>query len=195
MCPHEDRKFRLIFALFVLVMLLVSFLYGSWKLSQQESLPQKLSQQEQIQFVLETAYNQKWPRSELMAHSIVMASAAEGVDAGLLLAVMQVESTMFPRTNKHSGATGFMQVKPHMWQEECGHYLIKETYENIFAGACVLRHNLEQYRNVKEALLVYNIGRRNYLNGVLISEGNHYVQKVLLEASRASDAIDKVSEL
>jgi soluble lytic murein transglycosylase-like protein len=85
-------------------------------------------------------------------------SAAQGVDAKLVRAVIQVESAYQERAKSRKGAMGLMQLMP----ETARQYAVGDPYEpesNIEAGIKHLKSLLQRFaQNVPLALAAYNAG-------------------------------------
>ena len=85
-------------------------------------------------------------------------SAAQGVDAKLVRAVIQVESAYQERAKSRKGAMGLMQLMP----ETARQYAVADPYEpesNIEAGIKHLKSLLQRFaQNVPLALAAYNAG-------------------------------------
>lgn len=102
---------------------------------------------------------------------IQTASAKYGVDANLIKAVIQKESTWNPNALNGSGAAGLMQVMPANWRA----YGITNPYDpaqNIEAGTKILREKLDQAGgDLAAALSAYS--------GHVKSDGTAYVKAVM----------------
>jgi soluble lytic murein transglycosylase-like protein len=85
-------------------------------------------------------------------------SAAQGVDAKLVRAVIQVESAYQQRAKSRKGAMGLMQLMP----ETARQYAVADPYEpesNIEAGIKHLKSLLQRFaQDVPLALAAYNAG-------------------------------------
>jgi soluble lytic murein transglycosylase-like protein len=85
-------------------------------------------------------------------------SAAQGVRADLVRAVIQVESAFNPRARSSKGALGLMQLMPDT-AAELGVGDAFDPRENIRGGVAYLRSLLDRYdRNEELALAAYNAG-------------------------------------
>ena len=88
-----------------------------------------------------------------------------GLEPDLILAVIAVESQFDHFAVSNVGAVGLMQVMP-FWKEELGskedNLLNIET--NIRYGCAILRHYLDRYKSLDQALAAYNgsLGSRKY---------------------------------
>jgi soluble lytic murein transglycosylase-like protein len=96
-----------------------------------------------------------------------------GLDAHLVLAVIDVESKFRKYAVSRAGAKGLMQVMPFWVKEigEPGHNLFHER-TNLRYGCTILRHYLDRERgNLANALGRYNgsLGQAEYPNLVLKS--------------------------
>ncbi len=102
---------------------------------------------------------------------IQAASSNYGVDANLIKAVIQKESTWNPNALNGSGAAGLMQVMPANWRA----YGITNPYDpaqNIEAGTKILREKLDQAGgDLAAALSAYS--------GHVKADGSGYVKAVL----------------
>lgn len=87
---------------------------------------------------------------------IERAAAAEGVDARIVKAVIQVESAYQERARSRRGAMGLMQLMP----ETARQYAVANPYDpraNVEAGVRHLRSLLDRYP-LRLALAAYNAG-------------------------------------
>jgi soluble lytic murein transglycosylase-like protein len=98
-------------------------------------------------------------------------SGAQRLPPGLVLAIIDVESSFNRYAVSSAGAVGLMQVMP-FWPEELGmrRFQLITVSENIKMGAAIFRHYLKRERNnVAKALARYNgsVGRRVYSDLVI----------------------------
>lgn len=98
---------------------------------------------------------------EQFADAILRFSAAHGIDARLILAVIAVESSFDPNSTSHSGAMGLGQLMPGT----ASGMGVKNAYdpiENISATVKLIRGHLEKYKSKPDAfnlaLAAYNAG-------------------------------------
>ena len=80
-----------------------------------------------------------------------------GLDAGLVLAVIQAESSFDHTAVSPVGAQGAMQIMPHT-QEELGLIDPFDPRANVYAGSQYLMHQLQRFGSVELALAAYNAG-------------------------------------
>jgi len=109
-------------------------------------------------------------------------SAAQGVDAKLVRAVIQVESAYQQRARSRKGAMGLMQLMP----ETAKQYAVVDPYEpesNIEAGIKHLKTLLQRFaQNVPLALAAYNAGEatvRRFGGIPPYAETREYVNSIL----------------
>ena len=79
------------------------------------------------------------------------------IDAGLVLAVIQAESSFDHTAVSPVGAQGAMQIMPHT-QEELGLIDPFDPRANVYAGSQYLMHQLQRFGSVELALAAYNAG-------------------------------------
>ena len=114
-------------------------------------------------------------------------SAAQGVDAKLVRAVIQVESAYQERAKSRKGAMGLMQLMP----ETARQYAVADPYapeSNIEGGIKHLKSLLERFaQNVPLALAAYNAGEatvRRFGGIPPYPETRDYVSSILKIAGR-----------
>lgn len=98
-------------------------------------------------------------------------NGAQRLPPGLVLAIIDVESSFNRYAVSSAGAVGLMQVMP-FWPEELGmrRFQLITVSENIKMGAAIFRHYLKREKNnVAKALARYNgsVGRRVYSDLVI----------------------------
>lgn len=107
-------------------------------------------------------YVLRYAISPEMASQIHELSMAEGVDPELAFRVIRVESRFYPRARSPVGALGLMQLMPSTarWLDPSlrTEAQILEPRTNLRLGLRYLRMLLEQYGDVRLALLAYNRG-------------------------------------
>ncbi len=108
------------------------------------------------------------------------ASVRHGVDAELLFALIEVESSYRPDAVSAKGAMGLMQLMPATAQQ----YAVVDPYDpsdNVEAGTQHLRSLLDRY-DVDSALAAYNAGEgsvRRFGGVPPFPETRRYVTKIL----------------
>ncbi len=103
-----------------------------------------------------------------MTRSLLHAESAHGVDALLLLAVIEQESHYRPRARGQRGALGLMQVRPSTAREVADRHGIKlrndralhDPATNIPIGAAYLAELKRKFGSWELALTAYNRGPR-----------------------------------
>ena len=119
---------------------------------------------------------------------IEMVSRANGVDPSLVKAVALVESGFNPKARSSKGAVGLMQLMPTT-AAQYGVSNIHDPYQNLNAGAKLLRELLDQYQgDVTLALAAYNAGSgavTRYGGVPAFAETRDYVKKVQAKMGRA----------
>lgn len=118
-------------------------------------------------------------RYDQMIHKV---AKVHGVDAALVRAVVQVESSFNPGAVSNKGATGLMQLMPAT-ARRFGVQDRIDPYENVDGGVRYLRFLLELFQDdVRLALAAYNAGEgavKRY-NGIPpYPETRDYVRKVM----------------
>ena len=117
-------------------------------------------------------------------------AARHGVAAGLVEAVIRVESAFNPRAVSNKGAQGLMQLMPRT-ASSLGVRNVFDPRENIDGGVRHLRYLLDKYPgNVPFALAAYNAGEKavDQYGGIPpYAETQQYVQKILGPGGAAND--------
>ena len=95
----------------------------------------------------------------------------------LLLALVQTESSFRVKAESSKGARGLTQIMPYN-AKRCGLHpdQLWDISLNLACGAQILREEIERLGSIKDALSVYNCGKR------LCKQGQRYATKVLLLA-------------
>ena len=102
---------------------------------------------------------------------------AQRLPPGLVMAIVDAESSFNRWAVSGAGAVGLMQVMP-FWPEQLGmrRYQLVKVVENIRMGCAIFRFYLQRERNdVPRALARYNgsVGRRNY-SDLVINRWTHW---------------------
>jgi soluble lytic murein transglycosylase-like protein len=133
------------------------------------------------------------PEEEMaIAQAVVMQSARTGLDASLLLGVIQVESSFKKHQVSRVGAMGLMQVRPttavafaaEAGVEWDGAETLFDIHSNIAIGATYLAFKLRRFGSVELALTAYCHGptrlRRVLREGEVSASMLRYANKVQL---------------
>jgi len=96
----------------------------------------------------------------------------DSLPAGLVMAVLDVESRFDPWAVSSAGAVGLMQVMP-FWPERLGmrRYQLTRVSANIHMGCAILRYYMhDERRDIRRALQRYNgsVGHRDYADRVIV---------------------------
>jgi len=132
----------------------------------------------EAEILVEATSPQALPRP--FAAIIDAASVRHGVDAALLFALIEVESSYRPNAVSPKGAMGLMQLMPATAQQ----YAVADPYDpsdNVEAGTQHLRSLLDRY-DVDSALAAYNAGEgsvRKFGGVPPFPETRRYVTKIL----------------
>ena len=130
-----------------------------------------------VEILVEATSPQAPPRP--FAAIIDAASVRHGVDAALLFALIEVESSYRPNAVSPKGAMGLMQLMPATAQQ----YAVADPYDpsdNVEAGTQHLRSLLDRY-DVDSALAAYNAGEgsvRKFGGVPPFPETRRYVTKI-----------------
>jgi soluble lytic murein transglycosylase len=109
------------------------------------------------------------------------------LDPALLAAVIYQESKFDADARSRSGAIGLMQLMPATARGIAvrtggRRFRVGDLYDpeiNVRYGSWYLRHLLDKYGNVEDALAAYNGGQGNVDRGVRYAETEEYVDHVL----------------
>lgn len=114
------------------------------------------------------------PARERLAGALLEAEETQGVDALLILAVIEHESGYDPTARGRSGSVGLMQIRPptaramakQMGIEWRGAEQLKDPVANIRFGAAYLAEMKDKFGKWRLALAAYNVGTE-HLNRML----------------------------
>lgn len=167
---------------------------------------QRASVQKQVAMAVETSepafFVLQWPDPPQLAQTatadcdplpssevrplVEKAASREGLDAGLIHAVMRVESGFKPCATSSKGAQGLMQLMPAT-QLQFG---VRDPYdpaESVAAGAKLLKQLVDRYQgDLQRALAAYNAGTAQVdrAGGLPeIPETTRYVKEILTPVS------------
>ena len=131
-----------------------------------------------------------------LANLIVLESMAHGLDPTIVMAVIEVESALYPLAVSRIGAMGLMQLLPSTGQELAakldipwkGPDTLFDPFLNVRLGTAYLRELSDHYRgDLDTALAAYNWGPgridRRLQRGAAVPSG--YVKKVHRAVERA----------
>ena len=135
---------------------------------------------------------------KILAQTIVREAHALGLEPGLVMAVIEVESAGYHLAQSHVGALGLMQLLPATGKELAGKLGIEwmgdhtlfDPIINVRLGTAYLRELADRYDgNVEIALAAYNWGPgridRRLRRGATVPSG--YIQQVMRAVDRYAD--------
>jgi hypothetical protein len=137
---------------------------------------------------------------ERVVDVLIESELATGIDAFLLLAVMEEESRYDPGARSHKGARGLMQLRPETARSTAasegipwsGPEALDDPGKNVRIGAAYLAQMREQFGHWKKALAAYHWGptriRRIQRRGGRIPE--RYSTRVLERHRQIHDAYE-----
>jgi len=163
----QKLLWTIIVILMASLLLLLVNLAPKWPTKKEDRLPK----------LLEYKYGIKHPTNQILADIYRSAGDYEDIDPALLIAISAVESSMNHKAVSPDGSTGYMGVQPKYWKT----YKVTDQYENIYAGAQVLRTYIDQTGEIDDAVIAYNIGITSFNKRKNIDRGEIYLQKVTKE--------------
>ena len=116
------------------------------------------------------------------------ASAAYGVDKGLISSVIQAESNFDVNATSPKGAMGLMQLMPET-ARGLGVSNAYDPEQNVMAGTCYLKSMLDRYNgDVRLALAAYNWGMGNLerSTGSMPEETRSYIARIMKSYGKTS---------
>ena len=116
------------------------------------------------------------------------ASAAYGVDKGLIISVIQAESDFDVNATSPKGAMGLMQLMPDTVRG-LGVSNAYDPEQNVMAGTRYLKSLLDRYNgDVRLALAAYNWGMGNLerSTGSMPEETRSYIARIMKSCEKAS---------
>lgn len=129
------------------------------------------------------------PRAGLYDDIVQQAAATYALDANLIKAVIQAESSFRPDAVSSSGAQGLMQIKPGTAQG-LGLTDSFSATQNIMGGAQYLKKQLDRFGDIRLALAAYNTGPAAIEQLAGTGQPNQYAYSKLTDEERRY--VDKV---
>ena len=117
-------------------------------------------------------------RADDFARWILEASERQALPPDLIASLIYTESTFRTRVRSFSGAIGPAQVKPRFWSRFCGGVDLTDPEQNVYCGAQVVAHYMEQCGDFECALRLYNVGPSNYRDPYYRSRSHAYLAKI-----------------
>lgn len=111
-----------------------------------------------------------------MSKTIGGASSKYGVPVKVLFSVIKVESNFKAKKTKY-GLVGYAQISSNDWDGVVPHNIYSQ-YDNIFAGAWILKSYHEELKSWEAAVMAYNIGITAYNLGDNMDKALTYKTKV-----------------
>jgi len=112
------------------------------------------------------------------ARWILEASDRQAVPPDLIASLIYTESTFRLRARSFSGAIGPAQVKPRFWSRFCGGVDLTDPEQNVYCGAQVVAHYMDQCGDFECALRLYNVGPSNYRDPYYRDRSHAYLVKI-----------------
>lgn len=109
---------------------------------------------------------------------ILEASARQQMPAELIAGLIYTESSFRTRVRSWSGATGPAQVKPRFWRKFCGGGDLSDPEHNVYCGAQILAHYMQQCGEFECAIRLYNVGPGNMRDPWYRKASHRYLAKV-----------------
>lgn len=144
---------------------------------------------------LEDAFGIDARRAGTFADWILEASARQQVPPELIAGLIYTESSFRMRARSWAGAVGPTQVKPNFWQDFCGGRDLLDPEHNVYCGAQVLVHYMQQCGEFDCALRLYNVGPGNMRKPHMQRASHRYLAKVEGHRSRLLDSSDPAQDV
>jgi soluble lytic murein transglycosylase-like protein len=126
-------------------------------------------------------------RAHKFAEWILEASARQQVPPELIAGMIYTESSFRTRVRSWAGAVGPAQVKPNFWSEFCGGGDLTDPEHNVYCGAQILAHYMEQCGEFECAIRLYNVGPGNMRKARFRQASHRYLAKVEGHRSRMEE--------
>ncbi|HSG91504.1 MAG TPA: lytic transglycosylase domain-containing protein [Pseudomonadales bacterium] len=127
-------------------------------------------------------------KARKFAEWILEASARQQVPPELIAGMIYTESSFRMRVRSWAGAVGPAQVKPKFWSEFCGGGDLTDPEHNVYCGAQILAHYMQQCGEFECAIRLYNVGPGNMRKAHFRQASHRYLAKVESHRSRMEDA-------
>lgn len=144
---------------------------------------------------LESTFGIDEQRADTFAGWILEASARQQVPPELIAGLIYTESSFRTHARSWAGAVGPAQVKPGFWQEFCGGIDLTDPEHNVYCGAQVLVHYMQQCGEFDCALRLYNVGPGNMRKPHMQQASGRYLAKVEGHRSRLLDSVEVVPDV
>lgn len=130
-----------------------------------------------VEAILTGVYSVDRKHARELAPVITNAAFENEVPVEILTSLIHIESAFKPEAKSNKGAIGYAQVMPRYWEGKTP-YNIRDKYENIYAGAFILRRYFEKTGSWRKAIEAYNIGITNHRNGNLLDSAAVYLSRI-----------------
>ena len=146
--------------------------------------------------VIEILPNELTDRVLKVNTAILSIATQIDVNPCLILSITWAESTFKASQVSFEGARGLMQVKPSTKAEvvhKAGYELNKmvtsnldkgltgKELENLIVGSHYIKYLKKKFKNSNKAIMAYNIGTANVINGRQLDAGMRYLNKINLK--------------
>lgn len=146
--------------------------------------------------VIEILPNELTDRVLKVNTAILSIATQLDVNPCLILSITWAESTFKASQVSFKGARGLMQVKPSTKAEvvsKAGYELNKmvtsnldkgltgKELENLIVGSYYIKYLKKKFKNSNKAIMAYNIGPANVVNGRQLDAGMRYLNKINLK--------------
>lgn len=156
-----------------------------------ESYMRRMGEQQWIEIILTTHYNLRRDYAYQLADVIRTASETQEVPIDVLISVMAIESRFDYEAHSPCHAIGLMQVRPDVWGG-VNPFNIHDRYENVLAGAWILRQYYDELGSWQKAVAAYNIGITHYRQGRAKPAAARYLSKYNKERKTITTKYPKV---
>jgi len=130
-----------------------------------------------VEAILTGVYSVDKKQARELAPVITNAAFENEVPVEILTSLIHIESSFKPDAKSNKGAIGYAQVMPRYW-DGVTPYNIRDKYENIYAGAFILRRYFEKTGSWRKAIEAYNIGITNHRNRSFLDSASLYLSRI-----------------